>query len=212
MKRKITTIDEYGLHVYGPNKDGRIRAWDPETGRVSQYCRLLMEKILGRRLERWEDVHHIDEDPNNNDSSNLEVIDHRKHTSKHAIEQKERNGWKDENDFQDKEMICPICGNKFIWTAHQQWERYHNYSRKDKENPYNPFCSKQCIGKNNCQYGINNNGKKILMCDKNNHEKILKEFNSQKEASQYTKIGTSSICRYLQGTQNCSKYYWKYAE
>ena len=45
------------------------------------YSRYLMEKKLGRRLETWEHVHHIDEDITNDDPDNLEI----RHRDIHAL-------------------------------------------------------------------------------------------------------------------------------
>ena len=46
--------------------------------------RVLMERHLGRKLEPWEVVHHKDENPANNDLSNLEVIEFGAHTGEHS--------------------------------------------------------------------------------------------------------------------------------
>ena len=46
--------------------------------------RVLMERHLGRKLEPWEVVHHRDENPGNNDISNLEVIEFGAHTGEHS--------------------------------------------------------------------------------------------------------------------------------
>ncbi|WP_425591645.1 HNH endonuclease [Hydrogenophaga aromaticivorans] len=54
--------------------------YDPEhplstaQGYVAQH-RLVVERILGRYLERHEVVHHIDGNPRNNAPSNLQVFD-----------------------------------------------------------------------------------------------------------------------------------------
>jgi hypothetical protein len=42
-----------------------------------------MEKMLGRYLETWEQVHHIDHDGGNNGPSNLRLTDPSSHTSHH---------------------------------------------------------------------------------------------------------------------------------
>jgi hypothetical protein len=52
-------------------------------GRDMNYHRYIMELHLGRRLSRYELVHHIDEDINNNDISNLKVMSLAEHTKLH---------------------------------------------------------------------------------------------------------------------------------
>jgi len=117
-------------------KDGRVRAYNKITHAVTSYPRLLMEIKLGRPLLKTEDVHHIDENPQNNNIENLEVVDHREHDRQHA------------RKYFDKEMICPICGKTFIWTAYQQVKRAGNMQRKNRIIPkIGPCCSKSCAGK-----------------------------------------------------------------
>lgn len=53
------------------------------AGRVFQH-RLVMECVLGRLLERHEQVHHKDHDRTNNDPSNLELVDASTHAAHHA--------------------------------------------------------------------------------------------------------------------------------
>jgi capsid portal protein len=48
--------------------------------------RLIVEEILGRKLEEWEEVHHEDENKQNNDPSNLVVKTKSEHLSDHAKE------------------------------------------------------------------------------------------------------------------------------
>lgn len=45
--------------------------------------RVVMERLLGRKLERWEHVHHINEDGLDNRPENLEVLTVQEHTSHH---------------------------------------------------------------------------------------------------------------------------------
>lgn len=124
-------LDLSNYNVY-QCKDGRIRAYNKVTHAVVSYPRLLMENLLGRSLDKTEDVHHVDENPLNNDIKNLEVIDHKKHDAMH--------GGKNRKYFPIKKK-CPVCGEEFIWTERRQ-SRYH--SKKQLNGPY---CSKRCAGK-----------------------------------------------------------------
>lgn len=56
-----------------------------ENGRRVARCehRVIVERSLGRKLEPWEIVHHKDGDTDNNDLSNLEVIEWGVHTTEH---------------------------------------------------------------------------------------------------------------------------------
>jgi hypothetical protein len=46
--------------------------------------REIMEKYLGRKLERWETVHHIDGNKQNNNKENLELISNSDHQRRHG--------------------------------------------------------------------------------------------------------------------------------
>lgn len=123
------------IHVY-MNKDGRTRAYDEETQRVVSYPRLIMKEKLGRELEQGEDVHHIDGNPTNNEISNLELRHRGEHQREHATK------------YFDKEVVCPVCGKTFVWTAKRQQSHYSNFSRKRKSEciDLGGFCSKRCAG------------------------------------------------------------------
>src|SRR6266568_3226024 len=53
-------------------------------GRAMLEHRYVMEQILGRPLGRWEFVHHIDNDPGNNDPTNLVVVTPAEHSGLHT--------------------------------------------------------------------------------------------------------------------------------
>ena len=54
-----------------------------DDGREVFVHRFIMEEILGRKLEPWEDVHHKDGNKKNNHPSNLEVLSKSEHTKIH---------------------------------------------------------------------------------------------------------------------------------
>ena len=64
----MTDLDNYNVYQ---NKDGRYRAYNKITHKVTSYPRVLMESILGIQLLPTEDVHHKDEDYTNNNPDNL---------------------------------------------------------------------------------------------------------------------------------------------
>lgn len=115
------------------NKDGRQRAYcidENGKAKIVSYPRILMEEKLGRPLEPYEDVHHIDNDKTNNSLDNLSVIVHGEHQSLHA-----------ERKHFDKEVVCDVCGKKFIWTAQRQ-QRYYMDLRRNRARIIS--CSKRC--------------------------------------------------------------------
>src|SRR5215213_3644840 len=60
-------------------------SWKGKNGTMGVH-RLIMELILGRRLENWEHVHHKDGNRLNNSPDNLEVVNGREHNRAHTIE------------------------------------------------------------------------------------------------------------------------------
>ena len=119
------------------NKDGRIRMViqkDDGTITSKSYPRVLMEKELGRELEPYEEVHHIDGDKTNNNLSNLKVINRTDHRKYHATK------------YKDCIAKCEVCGKDFIWTAEVQSRYYNDLSRKSVPKNRSITCSKHCAG------------------------------------------------------------------
>jgi hypothetical protein len=69
-------VDKRGYRWLYVTENGRKRA--------RREHRVIMEKHIGRRLEPWEVVHHRDENPSNNDLSNLEIMEFGDHSAEHA--------------------------------------------------------------------------------------------------------------------------------
>ena len=138
-------IDLSNYNIY-KNKDGRLRAYNKTTHKVTSYPRIIMEIALQRPLLQSEDVHHKDKNPCNNDIDNLEIVDHREHERKHAI----NNNLFCNRKYQDKTMICPVCGTSFTWTVKQQASYNSKTKTTSETRKYDrqpPCCCKSCSGK-----------------------------------------------------------------
>lgn len=57
-------------------------------GKSVRFHRWVMEQYLGRKLERWEHVHHINDDSSDNRLENLEVLSNSDHQRKEYIVKK----------------------------------------------------------------------------------------------------------------------------
>ena len=113
-------------------KDNRVRTViKDENGKwvTKSYPRILMEEKLGRPLEPYEDVHHIDGNTLNNDLSNLELVMHGEHQKRHSTK------------YYDKYVKCSVCGKEFLWTSKRQ-RNYYIDLRRNKNRAIT--CSKRC--------------------------------------------------------------------
>lgn len=90
------------------------------------YHRVLMENKLGRSLVAGEDVHHKDEDKNNNDPDNLEVLKKSDHAKLHA------------KTIENIKLKCKCCEKDFELKPHAYRLRLNRNKSKDV------FCSSSC--------------------------------------------------------------------
>ena len=120
------------MKVYGPyrRKDGRqhVIHYDGVTRRTQSYPRYLMEQFLGRKLENWEQVDHINDDPTDDRLENFQLLTQIQNIKKSA------------KPAEVYQFICPMCGK---WSEklarHVRWNR--------KLGRRGPYCSKSCAGK-----------------------------------------------------------------
>lgn len=114
------------------NSDGRVRCvlyFSDKTHKRMSYPKYLMECHLGRYLTDDETVDHIDQNPQNNDISNLRVISRKEHCSNDA------------KRCVPVVLTCALCGKQF---EHKGSLNYRNHSKKKCKGFY--FCSRHCSG------------------------------------------------------------------
>jgi hypothetical protein len=125
------------IKVYGPyrRKDGRqiVIHYDGRHRRTQSYPRYLMEQELGRKLEPWEQVDHINNDPTDDRLDNFQILTPKEKKKKAAIA----------NGLSAKWLYfeCPVCDSGFIL---KESTYRANQGVQGKKGPY---CSRSCAGK-----------------------------------------------------------------
>jgi len=74
--------------IYGFKKTGRPHHKYKQlkiNGKMIREHRYIMEQHLGRKLEKWEHVHHINDDPSDNRIENLEILSNSEHQKKEFL-------------------------------------------------------------------------------------------------------------------------------
>lgn len=112
----------------------RVHIYDEVTGKwtTKWYARYLMEQHLGRTLESWEEVDHINEDKTDDRVENLQVITHPENMRKYN-RLRNLTKW--------YEFTCPECGKE----ARKEYRLY----KRDQLIRGNdgPYCSRSCKAK-----------------------------------------------------------------
>ena len=118
--------------IYDQYEDGRIRIYlrfSDNTHKVISYPKYLMKCHLGRYLTEDETVDHIDQNPQNNDISNLRILSRKEHCSNDA------------KRCIPVILTCALCGKEF---EHKGYLSKRNNKNKKCKGFY--FCSRHCAG------------------------------------------------------------------
>lgn len=119
------------MTVYGPYKrrDGRQIVIHYEEGRkhTQSYPRYIMEQYLGRKLEKWEHVDHVNNDPTDDRIENFQLLTQKENNQKAA------------SPIEIYRFMCPECGS---WTEKEARRVRHNR----KQGKAGPYCSRRCAG------------------------------------------------------------------
>lgn len=165
--------------------------------------KLVFETFVGKIPEGMV-IHHIDENKHNNSLSNLRMMDEVEHRRLHAKKY----------FYEDKEMICPVCGEKFLWTAEQQKQFDRNHSRKDKKyTNTSPLCSRRCAGIYSSKKQIEDNLNDIdlkpvtVNGEKYDSKKLyLTVMSKSTKKIEFEKICYADLSEFLQKKYNLHKY------
>jgi hypothetical protein len=127
------------VHSTGELKGRRyVNITRDDRSRTTQlYSNYLMEQKLGRKLDFDETVDHIDNDPTNDNLSNLQILSRSANAAKWHVD----TG----NTIEYVMLDCLHCGEEFQKEA-------RNERRRIKQNKRGPYCGKSCAGKASHEY------------------------------------------------------------
>lgn len=126
-------FEGYKLYKIFHKKEGRWYAQLVKTKQdrfTTSYSRYVMSVKLGRRLEKFEQVDHINEDKSDDRIDNLQILTNQKNSEKHVIESGK--------SAKTTTLICKACGVDF--------EILDRELRKALKKDRLPACSKKCAG------------------------------------------------------------------
>lgn len=145
--------------------------------------RKIMEEHLGRKLERFEYVHHINEDKFDNRIENLKLMSPKEHSVLH-------------NQKYSTTKICLICGNEF--------------TPKPTKRKRAVVCSEECKNK---LHRINSEKRKITIVQYSLNNEYIKTWPSARDVQNELGYFESGINKCCNGHIRSYKgYIWRYAE
>lgn len=131
-KKIITVVKTYGPYTRKDDRKHVVHVMSDGSKKTQSYPRYLMEKQLGRKIRKNENVDHINHDKTDNAISNLQVITFKKNYEKEMARPERMAKW--------VEFNCPVCGTK-------SKKRKNNVDANLKKGKSGPYCSRHCAGK-----------------------------------------------------------------
>lgn len=124
------------MKIYGPyeRKDKRkhiVIVHEDGQKQTKSYPKFLMEQHLGRELEDWETVDHINNDFTDDRIENLQILSREENARKESPLRPK---------LEIKTFACPECKISFNKRMHRV--RYNQGKRQNA----GPFCSRKCSG------------------------------------------------------------------
>jgi predicted nucleic acid-binding Zn ribbon protein len=116
---------------------GRYRQIKTPDGRKILEHRYVMEQALGRRLKRWEQVHHKNRNRLDNRPENLELVTSEQHGHRHTRHATVK--------------VCVVCGTQF--TPHK--------TKRLRQQTCSPACRGELISRRNAEH---TESKECIVC------------------------------------------------
>jgi hypothetical protein len=136
-------------YPYLPKYDNRYYRF-----RGQYYHRYLVEKNIGRKLTKYEVVHHINGNKHDNRIENLEIVKDKIHRSEHTKKWYEKNNFRDytryygcnchicKKQFIAKNIIAKYCSNRCFNASRKEYLREWHRRKREKNLTLFPY---RCI-------------------------------------------------------------------